>query len=77
VLLVVSAAWIAFAPHPFVWDLLQAPKWQALRDDLLEGKRLAIIMLAIATELLIRALDPRPLRQALARAAATETVSAR
>jgi Glycosyltransferase family 87 len=60
-LVVISGLWIALTEHPLLWDVLHGRRWDWLRGGLYSGKRFAILMLLVATELLIRALDPRPL----------------
>jgi len=60
-LVAISGLWLALTEHPLLWDALHGRRWDWLRGGLYSGKRFAILMLLVATELLIRALDPRPL----------------
>jgi hypothetical protein len=54
-LVIVSALWVGLARHPLVWDwtLIGHPKWKAFRESFMESKRIGILLLLIALELLI------------------------
>jgi hypothetical protein len=52
-LVVVSGLWIALPRHPLVWALLDGPRFAVLRDALIETKRIGIVLLCVAIELLI------------------------
>jgi hypothetical protein len=71
-LVVVSVLWIALPRHPLLWDALAGQRWAALRDALVESKRIGILLLGAATEVLIA-----QLKRASALGARTGTEAAR
>jgi hypothetical protein len=63
VLVLGSTLWIAVVGHPLLWEHLADAKWETLRTGLAEGKRLAVLALGVAIELLVwrlRRLPPEP-----------------
>jgi hypothetical protein len=59
-MLVVSAVLLAVGRHPLLWDHIYGGSWGSVRFALIEGKRLGIILLGAALEVMIWRLKRAP-----------------